>query len=48
MRVAARITGEQLGKREPEIVVSGGVALPHFAWIVMASTGVWRVAGRTP
>jgi magnesium chelatase family protein len=25
-----------------------GVALPHFAWIVVASTGVWRVAGRTP
>src|SRR5215211_7795380 len=23
-------------------------ALPHFAWIVVASTGVWRMAGRTP
>ena len=25
-----------------------GVALPRFAWGVMASTGVWEVVGRTP
>ena len=24
------------------------LALPHFAWIVMASTGIWKMAGRTP
>jgi Integrase core domain len=44
-----------LGYRTPaearasmEVIAMRLPALPHFAWIVMASTGVWRVAGRTP
>ena len=49
--VAAENGGEVLAGDETgphHAAVAKDEALPHFAWIVVASTGVWRVAGRTP